>query len=270
MRTLLVFCAYLLCASAVLATPSETEDDFARANSIFEASVTLLGSNNASATGGLRQSAEMYEIIVDKHDVQSSDLLTNAGNARLLAGDTGHAIALYHRALRLDPSDANARANLAVARQRASADAAIERSSGALDTLTAWRRAIPAHVRVVITLTAWGVLWMWGALRLLGVRAGTWTLTALPMVIVMSIGGLTLAADAAASAGAPPIGVVVVSESVGRTGPDEVAYDPSFTKPLPEGAEFIALDERAGWVRGRLGDGRETWVRTGDVEIVGN
>ena len=33
--------------------------------------------------------------------------------------------------------------------------------------------------------------------------------------------------------------------------------------------EFVVIDQRAGWVLGRLGDGRETWIEQRDVELVG-
>lgn len=164
--------AVLMLMFAFSAVASEVENDFSRANSVFEASLSLLGANDARATVGLRQSAAMYESIAEEHGVASSDLLTNAANARLLAGETGRAIALYHRALRLDPADANASENLAVARQRARADASIERSAGLLDTLTVWRRALTPRTRLAITLGAWAALWAWAALRAVGVRAG--------------------------------------------------------------------------------------------------
>jgi len=261
----------LLMIALALATPAladDLHDDFSRANSVFEASVSLLGKNDSSATEGLRQSAAMYESIAEEHDIENSALLTNAANARLLAGQTGRAIALYHRALRINPADDNARTNLAVARTRAQADIAIDRSTGVVELLTSWRRALPAHTRAIITISAWTALWLWAALRVVGVRAGTPMRIALPLACVACAGGLTLAADTL-SASTKPVGVVVANESIGRTGPDAAVYDPSFTKPLPEGVEFVVIDQRAGWVLGRLGDGRETWLRTSDIELVG-
>ena len=261
----------LLVLAFILATPAladDLHDDFARANSVFEASVSLLGKNDSSATEGLRQSATMYEAIADEHALENSALLTNAANARLLAGQTGRAIALYHRALRIDPSDANARTNLAVARTRAQADISIDRSTGVVELLTSWRRALPARTRAIITISAWSALWLWGALRLSGARLGSPTRVAIPIACVACIGASTLAADALAT-NTEPVGVVIAQESIGRTGPDAAVYDPSFTKPLPEGVEFVVVDERAGWVLGRLGDGRETWLRTNDVELIG-
>ncbi len=255
----------LLACSPVLA--DEATDDFARANGIFEASVSLLGKDDRSAAEGLRQSAAMFEALAREHAVESSDVYTNAANARLLAGDTGRAIALYHRALRLDPGDANALANIEVARTRARADVSIKHSGGVLETLTGWRRAASPRTRAVIALSAWGALWLWAALRACGAPVGRWGYTALPCALVVLVSGLTLVADSAA-AGAP-VGVVVAGETVGRTGPDAAVYDPSFTKALPEGVEFLVLDRRAGWVLGRLGDGRETWIEQRDVELVG-
>lgn len=264
MKRLITLLLLLACTPALA---DEAADDFARANGIFEASVSLLGKDDRSAAQGLRRSALMFETLASEHGAESSDIYTNAANARLLAGDTGHAIALYHRALRLDPTDANARANLGVARARARADVSIENSTGALETLTAWRLYASPRTRTTIALSAWGALWFWAALRAAGAPAGRWTYTALPCAVVVLVAGLSLVADSVASR--ESIGVVVAGETVGRTGPDAAVYDPSFTKALPEGVEFVVIDQRAGWVLGRLGDGRETWIEQRDVELVG-
>lgn len=260
-------CAGVMALAAAGGVLGDVREDFARANSVFEASVSLLGKNETSAAEGLRTSAELYEGLAREHGIESSDLYTNAGNARLLAGETGRAIALYHRALRVDPGDANARANLEVARTRARVDVSIETSPGALELLTSWRRAVPAETRALVVLGAWGGLWVWGAARLLGARAGRWTSVALPLGVAGAVAGATVVADAATAR--VPVGVVIAGETVGRTGPDAAVYDPSFTKALPEGVEFVVVDRRAGWVLGRLGDGRETWVEARDVELVG-
>ncbi len=214
-------------------------------------------------------SADLFVSLIENKNIESSDLLTNAANARLLAGDTGEAIALYHRALRLDPSDDNARKNLSVARTRASADASIAVPTPIIESLTSWRRAIPPAVWVRIGAFAWAALWLWATVCIVRRSSPRWMTVVTPLSAVVLLASLTLLADAAIRSG-NPIGVVVVNAAVGRTGPDAVVYDPSFTKPLPEGVEFTVRDHRSGWVLGELGDGRETWLLENDVRLVGN
>ncbi len=251
-----------------VAQASDVNERFDRANELFESSVAQLGKDDSAATDGLRRSAAMYEAIVEQDGVVSSDVLTNAANARLLAGETGQAIVLYHSALRLDGSDENARANLEIARTRVSADASIERSTPVLEVLTGWRRSLSPTSRAVIAVGAWSALWLWIGLWVTGVRFGGWISVALPLGAIACVSALTLVADSAVMSG-PPVGVVITNETVGRTGPDSAVYDPSFTKPLPEGVEFVVLERRAGWALGRLSDGRETWIDERDVELVG-
>ena len=269
-RPLTIFLVALLAAPALAqpgATPDELAARFARANETFEAAVAQLGRDETAAAEGLRRAASLYASIVDQQGVESSDLLTNAANARLLAGDLGRAIALYHRALRLDPSDPRARSNLDVARERAAAGAAIEPARSTLDSLTAWRHALGVDARLAIALTAWAAVWLAPALWRLGVRRWPARAFAAAWAVVFAIAFVTLVADDAAQ-NAPPVGVVTASETTGRTGPDAVAYDPAFTRPLPEGVEFRVLQSRSGWVQARLADGRTCWLPEGDVAIV--
>lgn len=249
------------------AAPGNPTDRFTEANALFERGVTQLGKSDALATRDLRAAAETYETLVDRDGIQSSDLLTNAGNARLLAGDVGQAIALYHRALRIDPADANARKNIEVARARARADSAVAPHRSVIDTATFWRRALTPETRLLIALGAWGVVWLWAAARFtnrLRIRAA---ISAIPAAIVLAITATSLAADHLV-AHAKPVGVVTAAETTARTGPDAVAYDPSFSRPLPEGTEFLAREHRAGWILGELPDGRSAWVPERDVTII--
>lgn len=269
-----LFAALFVALTLIAATPAAAQpapddlrDRFQRASQTFEEAVAQLGRDEAAAADGLRLAAERYLALADD-GAASSDVYTNAANARLLSGDLGEAVALYHRALRLDPGDRNAAQNLAVARTRASAGAAVEPARTALETATGWRRAVPADARAVIAAAAWAALWLWAAARVAGRTRLHWSIVAVPALAVGGVAAATLAADHQRAAGAP-VGVVVAPETTGRTGPDAVAYEPSFTAPLPEGAEFRVVSTRERWVRARLADGRETWLPRADVELVG-
>jgi hypothetical protein len=60
-----------------------------------------------------------------------------------------------------------------------------------------------------------------------------------------------------------PVEGVVIEDTVARLGPG-YAYDPAFEQPLHKAAEFSWLETRQGWVRARLPDASEGWLRETD------
>jgi len=194
---------------------------------------------------------------------ESAALHVNLGNARLRLAKRGAAIASYTRALRLDPGDADARANLEVAR------------AGIVDVLE--REARPLLLRAVdrapgalaLGLFALGWLGLWTGLavrRFAPPRSrafGAAGAAAFVAALLAAGGGALLAGKAAARN--TPMAVVVVQAAPVREGP-EPALRPSFD--LHEGTEVRILEVRGGAVRVRLGSGAEGWVAAGDLEGV--
>ena len=62
-------------------------------------------------------------------------------------------------------------------------------------------------------------------------------------------------------------GVVVASETIARQG-DGQSYDPAFEDPLHAGVEFRVLEERPGWHRVELPDGRRCWLPDRDIQLL--
>lgn len=61
--------------------------------------------------GEYAKAAQLYEEVAAERGV-SAPLLTNMGNAYFKTGDFGHAMLCYQRALRIDPSDSQAKENI--------------------------------------------------------------------------------------------------------------------------------------------------------------
>jgi hypothetical protein len=60
---------------------------------------------------------------------------------------------------------------------------------------------------------------------------------------------------------------IVVEDTVARLGPG-YAYEPAFKQPLHKATEFTWLETRHGWVRVRLPDASEGWLRqSGCVKV---
>lgn len=194
---------------------------------------------------------------------ESPALHVNLGNARLRLGRRGAAVASYTRALRLDPGDADARANLELAR------------AGIVDVLE--REARPMLLRAMdrapgalaLGLFALGWLGLWTGLavrRLAAPRSRAFAVAgavAFAAALLAAGGGALLAGKAAARSTA--IAVVIAQAAPVREGP-EPALRPSFD--LHEGTEVRILEVRGDAVRVRLGSGAEGWVAARDLEGV--
>jgi SH3-like domain-containing protein len=63
-----------------------------------------------------------------------------------------------------------------------------------------------------------------------------------------------------------PIGVMVASEVVVRTGDGET-YEPQFNRALGAGIEFRVREQREEWLQIELPDGKTGWVRTDQTAI---
>jgi len=96
---LLIVCGLAPLSPALATTPAE----------LFQ------GGNSAYEQGRFREAAEAYEKIVG-YGVADPRVLYNLANAYFKLGKLGPAILNYERALRLDPSDQDARDNLELAR----------------------------------------------------------------------------------------------------------------------------------------------------------
>ncbi len=241
---------------------------FERANELFAEATGLRGSDDGAAQEKYVEAIALYRRLIDEFGVRSGGVYYNLGNAYALAGDVGRAIASYRRAERLTPGHAELQANLSVTRAKVATR--VEPSGGGrlARTLLAPHYDIPARVRLWVVCGALGLGWVGLAVRLeprrraiapLGVVAGLFVIGVLGVVSL-------LAEDRAARSG---VEAVVVAESVvGRKGPDERGYEPSFVRALTAGVEARVVEERSGWVLIRLGDGRETWVPRASIEVI--
>ena len=116
--TLLLNAANARAATEPVVTPSLTPDQqqslLTEANERYNLALSNVANDSAEAKQAFADAAEKYQLLVD-NGVQNSRLFFNTANAYLESGDTARAIANYHRSLRLDPTNRDARTNLAYA-----------------------------------------------------------------------------------------------------------------------------------------------------------
>jgi len=254
------------CAPARADTPSAA-DVFQQANQSFAAAAREAVKDPRNAASLMASAIAGYSELIEQRGMHSAGLYYNRGNARFLAGDYGRAIADYRRAQRLDPTLADAVRNLAEARARVGLKIDDKAGARATSALLSWHTLIPPGLRLWTGAGAFAGVWL---LLLLRLRGGggmppRWSAGALAAVAVLCAASLWM--QHRAETVAPP-GVIVEDRAVGRKGPDERAYEPSFTEPLRAGVEVDVLESRANWLNVRLGDGRTTWVPAGAVEKV--
>lgn len=194
--------------------------------------------------------------------VATAPLFVNLGNAALQAQDRGAAVLAYHRALRLDPSHRAARQNLEHARDRLpgwvprpEAAAGFE---GFFDD-----RLLPPEWRQGGAAAAF----LLGALALalsLRDRPGAWRGVA---ILAFVVWGVLFASTFVAGTGEQPLAVLVAAETEARSA-DSALAPLALPEPLPGGVEVGLLEERGGWARVRLANGRDVWVRRSSVTRV--
>lgn len=231
------------------------------------------GADGAAAAAAFRQGHERYlagdfEEAVRRYQAAAAAgldgpaLRYDLGNAWFRAGRPGRAAASWERALRLDPGDEEARANLELVRRP-------------FASRLPWARPEPLGERVSARVSdlaaalAFAVPWLllWGALAA-RLRAPAARRPALSLAAALSgllaLGGGLLVAGRAREVRAPRA-VVISPEAALREAPSpELA--PSLE--LPEGAPLRALSAEGDWLRVRLPGGLEGWVRREDVEMV--
>ena len=216
--------------------------------------------NRAYLAGNMTEAARGYqELFADGWE--SAALHVNLGNARYRMGQRGLAVASYRRALRLDPGDSDAKANLELARKEN-----VDQVLGAEARPLALRAVdrVPDAVALGLFVLAWVALWGGLALRrfaLGALQGGLGALAFASAVLVVLSGGLL--------AGKAPLtspdgrGDRQGERGAGRPG---ATLSPTFE--LHEGTEVRVLEVRGGAVRVRLGNGLEGWILAADIEPI--
>jgi tetratricopeptide (TPR) repeat protein len=216
--------------------------------------------DKAETSDEFLRAAGLYQQILDR-GVVSGAVLYNQGNALMRAGRRGEAIAAYRRAQRYRPRDPYLEANLQYV-LGGGATSPYRRST--LDTLLFWQGwfSYPGIFRLTVLLGAatFGIAVAWLFLRW---RTLGW----------LSVGGITVTLVVAFSAAYDwylyegiTYGVVTARETVARKG-NAPSYEPAFTEPLREGAEFRLVDRRSDWLLIRLPGGQEAWIPRRDAVL---
>lgn len=241
------------------ATPGfEAENALAAPVDAFSA---LEAANARYLQGDYAGAIKGYEDLV-RAGLASASLFYNLGNAYFRSNRMGWAVLSYERALRLDPGDADARANLELARS-----SGVDRLVGAGDE--SFLDRLVSRLPRMKTTAAFSVTWLalWGLLlvrrRVFG-RTRSWLSAAvLAVALLATVSGGLIALQARAERS--PEAVVVSPVSPVREAPG-TTHKPAFE--LHEGTKVRVLEASDQFLRVRLPNGLEGWLARDDVAMI--
>ncbi len=251
--------ALVFLASTGGAVALDREARLAEASEAY--STALAEPDRAARLAGFARAQRAFASLVED-GVETAPLYVDLGNAALQAQDRGTAVLAYHRALRLDPDDRTARQNLEYVRGRLPGwvprpdDA--EGFRGFFDDRLlprAWRARGAA---LAFALAAIAVVFS------VRERPGAWRGLAIFGFVVWAV---LLASTFAGGDSTRSLAVLVAAETEARSA-DSALAPRALPDPLPAGVEVDLLEEREGWARIRLANGRDVWVRRTSVARV--
>ena len=212
-------------------------------------------------SGDFDGAARAYRALHDE-GWESAALQLNLGNALVRVGARGQGMAAYERALRLDPQDDDARANLEAARALNA-----DRLVGAAEPSFLERVVSRTGDGVAVALfgAAWAALWATLWLRGRATPRGRRLLgPAALLAALLSVAGGALVAAKAGDRRVPSA-VVVVPVAQVREGPER-ALKPAFE--VHEGTRLRVLEARGDQARVKLENGLTGWLAAADLEII--
>ena len=186
--------------------------------------------------------------------------LYNQGNAWMRAGETGRAIAAWRQAQRYRPRDPYLSANLQSALTSCASKAPVNQEVGFGGYVFFWQNWLSypeKFLLATLSLIASCVVGLLGPLLVQrrAVRRLTLVFGALFAVAAISATWDWQRYEQTTQ------GVIAQDSIEARKGNSE-SYEAAFTMPLPEGSEFVVLEERADWLRIRITDLGTAWIPT--------
>ena len=221
---------------------------------------------DAYSMGDFDGAIKEYETLVSS-GAASPSLFYNLGNAHYRKGNIGKSILNYERALKLDPSDADARHNLELVRTQT-----LDKIDNVPQfILFSWiqkvKYSLSSNVWAVVSL----VFLALGLVLLLLYRYSRRTSSRKLFFIIAMIAFLfTLVCflfsfSLARNAQSEDTGIVI--ENIGSVKSAPAAGGNSIFV-LHEGTKVKILESVQNWYKVEIADGRQGWIKSSDVEVI--
>ncbi len=213
-------------------------------------------------TGNRLYEGQKYAGAKEAYDAQvktgplSANLFYNRGNAEWKLGNGGEAVADYERALALQPTHPEARANLEFVRNQTGARLAAREW---------WQQALEAldgnGAAILLSVSGWAALF---CLALALLRSERRAGPVVGLIVSIVVAGYAAGCLWEAS-GTATRAVVIARTTPAREAPADVA---PLADTLPAGTEVLAPEERGQWIYCTLPNGVRAWVATDALERV--
>lgn len=241
-----------------------------RAQAAHDRGVSLRRTDPAASMQAFREAAREWDR-ARLAGAENGPLEFNLGNAYLESGELGRAIAAYLRAERFMPGDPDLAHNLAQARSMVSSSFDRGGTTMLVDSVARWWHLVPRGTREALGWACWLVFWgivaaraLGGARPAAGLAAAAWKFAFWAMLGGWLLFGGSVIADEVLAASRPRA-VLLEPGTVLRKGNGD-GFEPAFVETLGPGVECTVLEERPGWLRLALPDGRTGWVRASQAE----
>ena len=220
----------------------------------------------AYATGDYAGAVRSYESLVSS-GASSPSLFYNLGNAYYRSGSIGKSILNYERALKLDPSDADARNNLELARAHT-----LDKIDDVPEfILFSWVKNLKASlssntwavVSLVFLALALALMLLFHFSRRSSSRKVFFIIAMICFLAALFswLFSFSLARQAESSDNA------IVIENIGSVKSSPSAGGNSIFV-LHEGTKVKILEKVQDWCRVEISDGRQGWIKGSDIEVI--
>ena len=208
--------------------------DFDEANALYDA-------------GKFAEAKQRYESLAGRGE-WSANLFYNLGNAAYRSSAPGKAVLNYERALALDGSHVEARANLKWLR---------EQTGAKVPARIWWEYAFPSGAGDVFAVLAVVAFWV-GVFAMLWRRSYGWGTMAFLLAAYAGVAVLRLDRESA-------VAIIIGKDVSAKLAPADRA---ALAEPLPTGSRVRVLSERGEWIYCALPGGGRGWIPEPQLEKV--
>ena len=222
--------------------------------------------NSAYAAGDYAEAIKEYKAIVDGGEY-SFELYYNLGNAYYKADSIGKAILYYNKALRVDPSQEDARHNLALAEKRITDEVAEESEFFLAKWMRGLRDTMSCTAWSVLSLVSFGLLLAFALLFLLAssIRLRKTGFYCALSALLLFVATISFAISSRNDMLTHYEAVILSSAISTKSSPDRSATE---LFVLHEGTKVRVVSEHNGWSEVVLADGKKGWVENIHIERI--
>lgn len=222
--------------------------------------------NDAYSKGNYNEAIELYNKVLEKNG-ESAEIYYNLGNAYYKENKTASAIFYYERALLLDPSDADIRFNLELAKQK-SVDKIVPVGEF---FISAWFRALKQSANAeswsLIGVACYILLLICAAVFLFNNKIVLRKISfysAIMFIVIVIVANL-FAADQTDQLQNRSAAIVFAPTVTVKSSPDNSGNDLFL---LHEGTKVIVKSKLGSWYEIQLEDGNIGWIPKDKIEII--